>query len=83
MANLLLKMLAKKQTPILSLTEQVIGIADMGEIWSVVEKCDTTNLVTLSIIIIISNSKTTITLSNPCSTSVRLCTWVFLGIHVF
>ena len=48
MANLLLKMLAKKQTPILSLTEQVIGMADMGEISSVVEKCDTTNLVTLS-----------------------------------
>ena len=45
MANLLLKMLAKKQTPILSLTEQVIGMADMGEISSVVEKCDTTNLV--------------------------------------
>ena len=48
MANLLLKMLAKKQTPILSLTEQVIGMADMGEILSVVEKCDTTKLVTLS-----------------------------------
>ena len=48
MANLLLKMLAKKQTPILSLTEQVIGMADMGEISCVVEKCDTTNLVTLS-----------------------------------
>ena len=47
MANLLLKMLAKKQTPILSLTEQVIGMADMGEILSVVEKCDTTNLVTI------------------------------------